>query len=279
MDGDPAHGAAGHGGFIQFPSGSFTPDPASLGSFDRAFSKWLPVPRAWISPDGKRYAYSVNPPGNGPQTGTIHLVDVATGSDRPFLVPSTSNVVSFEAEGVYIAHVVPNSGAPPTGLTLVDANTGSYRQIAAAGTWSAIVGGSAWGADLDSSIAPPANAGPGAANRIRKLDLKAGVVTAQLPSPGVNVQVLGPDAGQAVIAYGQSVNGPAYSIGRTDGVKMFTAESVSTSNPAAPIVSDNGAIWFSSQSSALWLWDSPQTGVREVATGPPQGAVVAGTCR
>ena len=90
MDGDAAHGATGHGGFIQFPSGAFTPDPASLGTYDRALSKWLPVRRDWVSTDGKLYAFSFNPAGAaGPVTGKIHIVDASSGSERSIVVPST----------------------------------------------------------------------------------------------------------------------------------------------------------------------------------------------
>jgi hypothetical protein len=278
LDGNPAHGARGHGGFVQFPGGTFSIDPASLGTYDRAQSKWLPVPRAWVSPDGGRYAYSVNPVGpGGPATGTIHVVDVASGGDRSVVVPSTSNVLSYESEGIYVVHVVPSSGAPSAGLGLVDPASGSFKQITAAGTWSAIGGGYAWGADLDTSIAPP----PGemnAANRLSKVDLKTGAVSVVARYPGQSVRVLGVGSGQPVLAFGPLPNGPAYSINRLDGIKMFASDTPSPI-PTGPIVTDNGAIWFSSVSGSVWRWDDPHQGVHRVAATPLQSANVAGTCR
>ena len=108
------------GGFIHFPGGAFTTDPAAqmvqdatthawktaarpylfgfsdsgMGriTYDRAAGRWLPVSRAQISPDGLHYAYAeaVFPPSAGAQPGPgpfatggrVHLVDVQTGSDR-----------------------------------------------------------------------------------------------------------------------------------------------------------------------------------------------------
>jgi hypothetical protein len=235
--------------------------------------------RAWVSPDGHHYAYTVNPVGaTGPVTGTVHIVDVATGADRPLTVPSTSNVLSYEAEGVYIVHVVPASGAPTSGLTLVDPSSGSFRQITAQGIWNAVGGGFAWGADLDSSIPAPSGGNPNPANRLRKVDLKTGAITVVAQYPGTDVEVLGIDAGQPVVASGQVPNGPAYSISRLDGTKMF-AGPVSNSNPTSPIVSDGGAIWFSSRSGAVWRWDDPQVGIHQVASTPLSGLMVAGACR
>jgi hypothetical protein len=278
LDGNPGHGTPGHGGFVQFPSGTFTSDPASLGTYDRAQSKWLPVPRAWVAPDGSRYAYSVNPVGtSGPVTGTIHVVDVASGADHPIVVPSTSNVLSYESEGIYVVHVVPSSGAPSAGLGLLDPASGSFKQITASGTWSAIGGGFAWGADLDSSIAPP----PGemnAANRLMKVELKTGTASVVAKYPGASVRILGVDSGQPVVSLGPVPNGPAYSVNRLDGMKMYAADAAGTI-PTAPIVNDDGAIWFSSLSGNVWRWDDPHMGIHSVVTTPLQSVVVAGTCR
>src|ERR1700736_2077056 len=72
---DAGQGSPG-GAFIDFPSGTVTPDPAAaevgslvrpgrelVGSFyvhyyDRAFSRWLPVTQNSVSPDGAHYAYT-----------------------------------------------------------------------------------------------------------------------------------------------------------------------------------------------------------------------------
>ena len=275
VDGNPGHGSAGHGGFVQFPAATFNADPASLGAYDRVHSKWLPVFRAWVAPDGNHYAYSVNPVGPGPVTGTIHIVDVTTGADRSILVPAPSNVIDYESEGVYVVRVVPSSGAPPSGLTLVDPAAGTFKQIATSGIWTAVGGGFAWGADLDPSIAPPAGGGPNAANRVRKLDLKTGAAASVAQYPGMSVQVLGVDSVNTIVS---AMSGSDYSVARLDGTKMFIGP-VANSNPTAPIVVDGKAIWFSSASGTVWRWDDPALGIHQAATSSLQTAVIAGACR
>ena len=275
VDGNPSHGATGHGGFVQFPTGAFTPDPSSMGTYDRARSKWLPVFRTAVSPDGSHYAYSVNPVGPGPLTGTIHVVDGNSGADRSIVVPSPSNVIDYAAEGIYVDRVVASSGAPPSGLALIDPVGGTYRQITATGTWTAVGGGFAWGADFDSSIPGPAGGEPNPANRLRKLDLKTGAATTVAQYPGMGVTILGVDSGLPVVS---AMNGSDYSVSRLDGTKMFLGP-VSNANPASPIVSDGGAIWFSSSGGDVWRWDDPAAGIHRVASTPLQGAFVAASCR
>ena len=87
-------GPGGSGGFIVFPGGAFIADPSSgvtlptppAGSpspvqgqggpgiyglaYDSAFTKWLPVPRAWMAPDGAHYVF--------PSTSSIYVFDVRT---------------------------------------------------------------------------------------------------------------------------------------------------------------------------------------------------------
>lgn len=277
IDGVASHGTAGHGGFVVFPGGTFTADPASLGSYDLARAKWLPVLRDWVSPDGQHYAYTLNQPGGGPVAGNVHIVDVATRADHVFPLPAPSNVVSYEPEGVYVTRVVPNSGAPPAGLTLVDPATGAFHQIAADGVWTAVGGGFGWGADLDSTIAPPTTEGPGIANRLRKLDLKSGAVSTVAQYPGASIRLLGIDQGSAVVS---AINGSTFSISRTDGAKLY-AGPVGTSNPGPPIVSESDRIWFGSASGAVWRFDraAAGTGVHQVASTSVMGLQVAGSCR
>ena len=78
-------GNPGSGGFVAIPGGQFTADKASdvdlpgqsgaSGlSYSVALRKWLPVPRSWITPDGKRYVYW------NWQQGTLEVVDAATNT-------------------------------------------------------------------------------------------------------------------------------------------------------------------------------------------------------
>ncbi len=258
---------------MQFPGAAFSPDPGSLGAYDRAHSRWVPVFRAWVAPDGNHYAYTANASGTGPVAGSVHVVDVVTGAERTVPVPAPSNVVSWEAEGIYVVRVIPNSGAPPQGLTLVDPNAGSFRQITADGIWTQVGGGAAWGADVDPAIAPPPGGGPGGANRLRRLDLASGAVTIAGTFPGANVGLLG------VLP-----TGPVYSVSSattyvvtSPAGQLFSAP-ISNSNPAAPAVVDGATIWFSSFSSAVWRSDAGGP-VQQVATTSLPVTLIAGACR
>lgn len=146
------------GGFIDASSGTFAPDPASVMVFDSATGfyrtpdqpylygnwgnpvlasstydlsqhRWLPVPPQFVSPDGSTYAYDSGPVSPG---GGVHLVDVATGTDR--VVPGTSRipnanyfVVGFLRDGVYLTQS--NAGGGGGGLWRLDPTTSAITQV------------------------------------------------------------------------------------------------------------------------------------------------------
>src|SRR5262245_60519653 len=232
VDGRTADGTAGHGGFVRLPGGTFTADPASLGTYDRAISRWLPVFRAWVSPDGTKYAWSEYRSAAGPATGIVHVVDAASGADHPVTVPAPSYVVSYEREGVYVTRVVPNSDAPSQGLALVDPAAGTTRQVAADGSWSTIGAGFAFGQDLDPALPLPAGAGPAAANRVRRLDLRTGAIGNVGSFPGAYAQVLGVYGSAPLIAV---TNGATYTISVGTGTTVFSGPTADA-NPRAPVV-------------------------------------------
>lgn len=190
----PVHvGQPGSGGFIVFPGGTFVADPASavslpgvaatppprMGqpnwswlSYDKAFSKWLPVPLSWVSPDGSRYAF--------PSTNSIWVHNVADGTHVLLGEGQPWTVVAFLSEGVYA------SAADSGGLWLLPLS-GAPRQIATIGFWRAAAAGAAYGT--------PTSAVPqGASTGILKLDLKTGAVTDWFSRPNSQATVLGFDA-------------------------------------------------------------------------------------
>lgn len=268
VDGRAADGSAGHGGFLDLPAGTFSPDPASLGSYDRAVSRWLPVTRAWVAPDGRRYAWG------DPAAGVVHVVDAASGADRAFTPSAPPAVVSFETEGVYVARAVPSSGAPVQGLALIDPAAGTSRPVAADGRWVAIGGGFAFGQDLDPGTPAPAGAGPGAANRARRLDLRTGAVDTVASYPGAEVQVLGVYGALPLLAV---TAGAIYTVYLGAGTTVFTGPT-SAADPGAPVVVDGATAWFSSQGAAVWRWTGSGRAVR-AADVPLRSVQVAGACR
>lgn len=272
-DGNPAHGQAGSGGFLTLPGAAFSKDAQSLAAYDSAAAKWLPVPRAWISPDGTHFAWPENRAAAGPVTGIIHVVEVASGADKPVIVPAPSMPVSYEAGGIFITRIVPNSDAPPQGLSKIDPGNGSFKQVVADGNWTALGGGFAFGGDVDSTVAPPPANGPGAFyNRIRKLDLNSGAVTPVQSYPGSSVRVFGtlgptPIVGVQTPAGRFQVQVPA----------VIYDQPSSQSDPTEPIVVDGTTVWFSGH-QGIFRWDG--SGQLSAPISVPLAlAIPAGACR
>jgi hypothetical protein len=185
-------------GWLTFPQGSFQADPRATvqlpgyssppffwKSYDKAYERWLPVPRDDISPDGQHYAYA-DPPGTG---GGVHVVDLATGANHLFR-PAAGDwaVLDYEVEGVYLASQ--SSGpALPSGLWLLDP-TGRqpFRQIDNTQSWQYISGGAAWGTQD-----PLSGHGPGPGSRLVRLDLQTGVITSWYKRSDIEFVVTGAD--------------------------------------------------------------------------------------
>lgn len=133
----PITTAENHGAFLSFPAGTVSIDPNAHGLvdhwglyYDRAFSRWLPVPRQAVSPDGKHYAYGQRAP-DQTKVATMHVVDVATGDDHVFATPSTEwfirfNVLDYASEGIYLY----TNYEIAIGVSLMDPNTGAIRAVA-----------------------------------------------------------------------------------------------------------------------------------------------------
>jgi hypothetical protein len=126
------------GAFVSFPTGTVSVDPnppATVGSawglyYDRAFSRWLPVPRQAVSPDGKHYAYG-KPGVDQTKVATMHVVDVATGKDHVFATPSTDwfvpyGVLDYTSDGVYLI----TNYEVSHGLALMNPVTGVIKPVA-----------------------------------------------------------------------------------------------------------------------------------------------------
>ena len=147
------------GGFIDTASGRFVADPDSVmvldsakgryrtagqpylcgnwgdavlpaSTYDQTHHRWLPVPPEYVSPDGARYAYAVaaNSPGGG-----VHLVDIATATDR--IVPGTMDVpdtnyfvVGYLNDGVYLDRFGP-SGGGAIGLWRLNPTSNAIVQV------------------------------------------------------------------------------------------------------------------------------------------------------
>ncbi|HEX6349320.1 MAG TPA: hypothetical protein VF160_08005 [Candidatus Dormibacteraeota bacterium] len=272
-DGNPSHGQAGSGGFLQMPGAAFTKDPQSLAAYDSAAKKWLPVPRAWISPDGTHYAWPENQAASGPVTGIIHIVEIATGVDKPVTVPAPSMPVSYEAGAVFVTRVVPNSDAPPQGLSRIDPATGAFKQVVADGNWTVLGGGFAFGGDVDSTVAPPPANGPGAFyNRVRKLDLNTGAISTVQTFPGGSVRVFGA-LGPTPILGVQTAGGHFQVLVPA----VIYDQPLGASDPTDPVVVDGTTVWFSGH-QAIYKWEGSGQLSAPISVAIPL-AIPAGACR
>jgi hypothetical protein len=244
VDGRSGDGATGKGGFIQFPAGSFTPDPTSLGDYDLGFTRWVPTFRAWVEPDGAHYAWA--------EGSAIHIVDVASGGDHPVTVSSASIVISYETEGVYVAAT---AGQSTQGLTLID-SSGGIHPITASGAWSAIGGAAAYGQDQ---------------GHVRRLELKSGAVSDVGAYQGTT-QVLGATGSAPLVAV---TSGGTYTI--YSGTSSVFSGAPGDSDPTGPAAIDGSVVWFGSRAGVVWRWDGSGS-VARVASVPFGAVVIAGGC-
>src|SRR5713101_8116894 len=131
--------------FIDFPAGSLV--PAGTGGFyyDEVVSRWLPVTRYSVSPDGRRYAIAKNPASGPPSPSRVYVVDAATGADLVMAVMPDQReygVVDFTPPGVI---VVPFGDPPEAGVWGLDPDTGVLTKTSdgfyqrPAGEWIGVV--------------------------------------------------------------------------------------------------------------------------------------------
>lgn len=291
------NGYSAAAGFVSYPDGTFTPDsgakvlaPAEPGAPDGAFgltyqrryAKWLPVPPNWVALDERRYAYGTlrsmaNP---NPTNLSLHVVDVATGLSKS-VAPGDWFVVAFDANGVYVMRQSAN--AAPSGLSLIDPDKGSIRQITDAGYWTYVAGDAAWGtmAQIPGVQAQPQ------LDHLIKLDLASGQILsgtgatggneAWFTRPGTTIRALGGDnQGHVIVQATSNVNTEFWLVGKqTDSAtEIYSGSSQGTDSlNSVYALGDAHGVWFGTQ-SGLYLYPYRGT-VSRIAGNPGQ---VAGTC-
>lgn len=175
--------------FVSFPSDVMTIDPTGKGGayFDRAFSRWLPVGRDAVSPDGAHYAYvALGDPG----VFYVHVVDVRTGRDRALRENGSGfsfqpSVFDYASEGIYLVQAFERIQA---GLWLVVPTTGAMRQVSKVGGLQvSAVGGVFWSGEVNPADPNPVVTGSSAGtlpDQIDRLDLRSGRQVVWLYQPG-----------------------------------------------------------------------------------------------
>jgi hypothetical protein len=278
-------------GFLSFRDKTVVEDqsaPPGSVFYDRAFAKWLPVPRTAVSVDGKQFAYGE---GNAYQNtgGKLHVVDVATGQDTVIYSGSTVyNVVDFAAEGIYITGPAPEGY--PRGLWL-ERPTGGSPQLISAGIVAPAVGaGAAWGLNFNNADPSPGPGGiEGPFNEVVRIDLSTGSTTTWFYRPGSTLEVLGFDRrgelfiNAAFAGTSSDGSGHAYQLwlvaSATVASRLYTGPDGQVSVRLAAV--DDHGVWFHAQyasasSSTVWLYAGASLQV--VATVNVGHLAVAGGC-
>ena len=241
-------GGPGSGGFLVLPDRTFiadprsgvtvpspspgsSPPPAQYGpqgwfglTYDVAAGRWVPVPRSWVAPDGKRYAYPGNPDG-------IYVVDVAANTQTEIGEGRRWSVLDVEAEGVYATE------QNLAGLWLLPF-AGSPTQLTTLGYWTAIGGGAAYG--TETSSVPN-----GVATVIDRFDLKTHARQHWFAVANAQTSVFGFDAAGHPIMMVRGV-APGVNSNQLWLVKGLGAVEVLTDNNnfSGPPIGDSHGIWL-----------------------------------
>ena len=202
------------GAFVTYPGGKVALDPAGVGglSYDRAQSRWLPVPSNEVAADGSRYAYTDRKvPGTLGQQ-KLHVVDVSTGQDRVYALSSASDtssyvVIEVATEGVWLTY----SGyeSPRGGLFMVDPSSGGMKDVGGDHTmFDSVAGGRGFFWFTDPGPHPQTSAGMGSIlpARVQRFTVADGKTEAWFTRDGSYMTVLGTDlAGHPIVTDGTSV--------------------------------------------------------------------------
>jgi hypothetical protein len=278
-------------GFMTYPGGQFTSDASGAvvldgtryrttaqpylygggpgaGWYDWPMGRWLPARRQSVSPDGLHYA-----DGNG--FGAIHVVDVATGTDRTFKAPDGPDTVLYYAkEGVYFNHAY--EGPPGPGLWLLDPTSGAVQTVFSDKSVDAVGGFAAWLLDVNPADPHPVFSqyiGGNMPNEVLRRDLNGGPTVRWFYQPGKSVTVTGFDYEKHPLIVAETLRSP-------DTVQVWQVPAANqghllySGTQLAYTVADDHGIWFSDdQGISLY---TPAHGLQKVSS---LVAGLAGPCR
>lgn len=281
--------------FIEFPQGKLTmAGNPSFGAtqlrgygapaYDQPLTTWLPVPPAYVSPDGARYAYTDADWSAGiPTTTRVHVVDVSSGHDRVVLDTGAYEVVAFTATGVFLVHHLPQTDSSDS-LWLLNPDTGALRNLTTAGTeWFTVGADAAWSGDL---VPGDTTAGKIQADRLLRLDLRTGAVTPWFYRQGQQITVLGLDPqGRPLVEVGSETRTELWLITAANAATLINAGggwgTVDAVSPSWPVVVDSHGVWMNT-SRGIALYRPGSRTVELVYPSPPgaaSGTVISGACR
>ena len=167
--------------------------------YDVALKRWLPVSRSQVSRDGSHYAYFPSLP----PYDTIRIVDIASGLEVPLGLPKKFwEILDFGTDGIYLHEAWEGVGP---GLWRLDPGTEHLVQVRDSELVVAVNGGMAWIEDVDpgAPAADSAFTGGKVPNRLSKLVLASGLVSAWITTPNNVPHLIGYDvSGNPIVMTG-----------------------------------------------------------------------------
>jgi hypothetical protein len=227
-----------------------------------------------VSADGASYAYGIaGTTGSG--HSSVHVVDVAQGTERVFAVVSPAPpweggrqlapyIDAIDGSDVYFSY--PQMEAYPATIWQLNVSTGAVRALSSTSGVMAVRSGYAWLGRVDPrDPSPPRYARGGEFfDSIVRLDLATGTETVWYYAPGETVVLWGFDEeGQPLIGPDNTLGSPTetFRLIRMPGdigTTVYSGPHLWLTNPVA----GPGSLWFGSY-RGIYLWTAT-TGLRKV---------------
>jgi hypothetical protein len=188
------------GGFIAFPSATFSPDPHG-GIRSLPDSTTLTTDQSPALTGTQGGPLTGLPFYDGAAGATVHVVTVATGAERAFSVSANSvgaqtgvALLDYDGRSVYLAGEQMESY--PMGVFRLDLGTGKVSRMSQVDNIFAVRDGSAWIGSVDphDPSPPTAPASVHLYDTLVQVNLTTGAQTTWFYRPGVSVSLLDVDA-------------------------------------------------------------------------------------
>lgn len=279
-------GSAGQGsgpqtaGFLSLPGNQFTsaPDAGSGMFYDRPMKRWIDWGPPAMSLDGTRYAYSEFI--TDTKTSRVHLIDVASGSDRIVASGGPWLGVGLDGDAFYVERIeLITSAAYGTievgkGLWRVPLDGTQPNQLTSdALNWAWVGEGAAF---ADRSTVDVA----GGPNTVTRLDLKT-LQETTLVDAHARTNLLAVDAGGAVLAMSEAADEELWRSAEPGKAVKVWSGSTDAIRPGGPVAIDGSDVWFSSDSpTSSWAiyHYSERAGLQQAALFTDRPVTVAGPC-
>lgn len=261
----------GRGGFIDLPSGKFTPAADSDTSYLAGAHAWVPVLPQAISPDQRTYVQArAQQYSSAAPTTTLYLVQVATRAARLLYTPPEGQmayVLTFASEGVYVV-TTSSTGPGPSELLLIDPATGADRPVPGSRTpggviqqtFMAVSGDFAWAMSVSGSQQQPSF-------KLLRLSLTDGSIVDWYDAPGPYF-IVGFDADDQPIVghFGTSSQNVSLLLIPARNQTVAIQPRTGTFTPAqGGYVRDAHGTWFGGSDGSIWLYTAT-AGLAKVAT-------------